>query len=148
MKLHYLPFMKNPFFLICLLVFSFASSFAQDDQEDEKLIKSVFFGGGSYYIDADQVMEIKEFLESVENIESYQISIYSHTDNIGGVEYNQWLSGMRSQSTLEQLLRNDILYEKIHIESQGQKNPLYDNDSWMGRQGNRRVDIILWPIVM
>lgn len=139
--------MKSPFFLIYLIVFSFAS-FAQDDQEDEKLIKSVYFGGGSYYIDADQVMEIKEFLESVENIEYYQISIYSHTDNIGGVEYNQWLSGMRSRSALEQLLRNDILYEKIHIESQGQKNPLYDNDSWTGRQGNRRVDIILWPIVM
>ena len=139
--------MKRPFILI-YIVFISSALFAQNDQEDEKLIKSIFFGGGSYYIDAEQMIEIKEFLESIDNIESYQISIYSHTDNIGGVEYNQWLSGMRSQTTLRQLLRNDILYEKIHIESQGQINPLYDNDSWVGRQGNRRVDIILWPIVM
>lgn len=139
--------MKRPFILIYFIFFS-SALLAQDDLEDEKLIKSVYFGGGSYYIDADQVIEIKEFLESIDNIESYQISIYSHTDNIGGVEYNQWLSGMRSQAALTQLLRNDILYEKIHIESHGQKNPLYDNDSWMGRQGNRRVDIILWPIVL
>ena len=139
--------MKRSFILI-FLIFISSALLTQNDQEDEKLIKSVYFGGGSYYIDADQMIEIKEFLESIDNIESYQISIYSHTDNIGGVEYNQWLSGMRSQSTLTQLLRNDILYEKIHIESQGQLNPLYDNDSWVGRQGNRRVDIILWPIVM
>lgn len=139
--------MKRSFFLI-FLIFISSALLAQNDQEDEKLIKSVYFGGGSYHIDADQMIEIKEFLESIDNIESYQISIYSHTDDIGGVEYNQWLSGMRSQSTLTQLLRNDILYEKIHIESQGQLNPLYDNDSWVGRQGNRRVDIILWPIVM
>jgi len=139
--------MKRPFILI-YIIFVSSALFAQNDQEDEKLIKSIFFGGGSYYIDAEQMIEIKEFLESIDNIESYQISIYSHTDNIGGVEYNQWLSGMRSQTTLTQLLRNDILYEKIHIESQGQINPLYDNDSWVGRQGNRRVDIILWPIVM
>ena len=139
--------MKRPFILL-YLIFVCSALWGQNDQEDEKLIKSIFFGGGSYYIDADQMIEIKEFLESIDNIEYYQISIYSHTDNIGGVEYNQWLSGMRSQSTLTQLLRNDILYEKIHIESQGQINPLYDNDSWLGRQGNRRVDIILWPIVM
>jgi flagellar motor protein MotB len=27
----------------------------------------------------------------------------------------------------------------------GQLNPLFDNNTWEGRQKNRRVDIIVWP---
>ena len=111
-------------------------------------IKSVFFGGGSYYIGPQQVSEIHEFLDGVPNLEDYQISISSHTDNIGGVEYNEWLSKMRSESVLERLLDREIPEERIIIEDNGQKNPFYDNRTWQGKRANRRVDIILIPILM
>ena len=109
-------------------------------------MKSVFFGGGSYYIDGGQIQEIQEFIESVPNIENYQIGISSHTDNVGGIEYNQWLSKMRSFSVIEQLKRLDIPEERIIIKDNGQRNPLYDNNTLRGRLANRRVDIILTPI--
>ena len=55
-------------------------------------VHSVYFGGGSYYIDGNQASELRQFIESVPDLQHFQISISSHTDNIGGVEYNQWLS--------------------------------------------------------
>ncbi len=133
---------------ILLVAFSSLVAFAQEADEQEQIVKSVFFGGGSWYIDAEQVQEIKDFLAEHPNIESYTIAIVSHTDNIGGKEYNQWLSERRSQSVAQQLIMMDIPADIITIESQGQNNPLYDNDTWNGRLGNRRVDIFLLPLVM
>ncbi|MEM6629150.1 MAG: OmpA family protein [Bacteroidota bacterium] len=109
-------------------------------------MKSVFFGGGSYYIDGVQIQEIETFIKSVPDLENYQIGISSHTDNIGGAEYNKWLSQMRSLSVIEQLKELNIPEEQIIIKDNGQRNPLYNNNTLRGRLANRRVDIILTPI--
>ena len=114
--------------------------------QDADLMKSVFFGGGSYYIDDLQRDELKQFLDGFEDLSKYQITIHGHTDNIGGVEYNKWLSQMRSQAVYQILLLNDIPMDQITIEDFGLENPLYDNRSWRGKRMNRRVDIVLWPI--
>lgn len=132
-------------YLLCIFL-GFISINAALSQET--LIKSVYFGGGSYYIDGVQVQDIKEFIQSVPNIEQYQISISSYTDNIGGVEYNQWLSQQRSQSVRRELIRLQIENERILQEDNGQFNNLYDNNTHRGRMANRRVDIILTPLFL
>ncbi len=55
-------------------------------QEDEESLirKSVYFGGGSYFIDAFQITELRQFMESVEDIRNYEVILFSHTDPIGG----------------------------------------------------------------
>lgn len=108
--------------------------------------KSIFFGGGSYYVDDMQSEELFQLLDTIPNIELYQISIYSHTDNIGGQLYNKWLSEMRSQATLQKLIIMDIPLENIAIKAFGEENPYFDNKKWEGKLLNRRVDIIFWPI--
>ena len=95
--------MKRFAILFLIAVFSIPA-FSQG----QEYIRSIYFGGGSAYIDARQALELKEFIESIPNLENYQISISSHTDNIGGKEYNQWLSEMRSESTIQQLVKNNI----------------------------------------
>ncbi|MDH5604931.1 MAG: OmpA family protein [Cyclobacteriaceae bacterium] len=120
----------------------------QESAEKElTLRKSVYFGGGSYIISQDQILEIKEFIESVDNIKNYQITISGHTDNIGGKEFNEWLSHMRSEKVKENILELDVPEELIFIKKFGQDNPLYDNEKHEGRARNRRVDILLSPIV-
>jgi OOP family OmpA-OmpF porin len=135
--------MKKWLFFVSLCLLSYAA-FTQQ----APLIKSVFFGGGSAYIDARQVAEIQEFVQSIEHPENYQISISSHTDNIGGVEYNQWLSEQRSNSVTRQLVNNNISEELIGRIDNGQMNPLYDNRTFRGRLANRRVDIIFTPLFL
>jgi len=70
-------------------------SFAQNDDHPEYLIRSIYFGGGSYSIDSLQLEDLYNFIDSIPDINFYSISIHSHTDNIGGVQYNEWLSKMR-----------------------------------------------------
>lgn len=114
--------------------------------QDSKLMRSIYFGGGSYYIDNVQKQEFINFLDSIPNIQEYTITIHSHTDNIGGAAFNKRLSELRSWSAEQILVPKYAKDEDVEIQDFGQFNPLFDNKTQLGRYKNRRVDIIFWPI--
>jgi outer membrane protein OmpA-like peptidoglycan-associated protein len=130
--------------ILILLLFSVNTTFAQGSNE---IIKSIFFGGGSAYIDAEQAQDLADLVKSIKNLEYYEINIMSHTDNIGSKERNQRLSEMRSKSVIELLRSFDIPQEKIKFKDFGLTAPVFSNDTWEGRINNRRVDIQFKPIV-
>lgn len=114
----------------------------------EEIRKSIFFRGGSYAIDEFQVTELYQWLDSVPNLlEKYTIQLISHTDPIGGKAYNEWLSQMRSEAVQYFLLQKNIPEHKISIKDWGLENPVYSNQNFSGMQMNRRVDVILYPII-
>jgi len=121
-------------------------SLAQQLTADPSMVKSIYFGGGSYYIDDFQAQELKEFIEQFPDIDNYHVTVHSYTDNIGSVEFNQMLSEMRSYKAIQKLLEFDVPRDIIQIKDFGEFNPLYDNRTLEGRMRNRRVDVILWPI--
>lgn len=123
-------------------------SFVCAGQKKDEIRKSIFFGGGSYYIDEFQAEDLYQWLDSVPNLlEKYDIHLISHTDPIGGKEYNEWLSKMRSEAVQQLLLRKEIPEFKISVKDWGLENPVYRNDTNQGRYLNRRVDVILYPIL-
>ena len=131
---------------IILFVLAGFSSVAQ--QQEDEIRKSIFFGGGSYYISDDQITELYHWLDSVPNLlEKYEIHLISHTDPIGGKEYNEWLSRMRSGAVFGLLIQKAIPEHKITIKDWGLENAVYRNDSYEGMIMNRRVDVILYPII-
>jgi len=109
--------------------------------EDKTL--SIYFGGGSYYVDPQQEELLNTFIQETENLEMYQIEVHGHTDNIGSVSFNQYLSEMRSGEVIYYLELLDIDRETIIKYDHGEMDPQYDNDLWQGKLHNRRVDIIL-----
>ena len=113
-----------------------------------EISKSIFFGGGSYYMDDEQAIMLSRWLDSIPNLlEKYEIQLISHTDNIGGRRYNEWLSRMRNQTVHGLLIQKDIPERMIHTRDWGSENPIYNNDSYQGVLMNRRVDVVLHPIV-
>ena len=132
--------------LIILFVSLSFTTLAQ--QQTDEIRMSIYFGGGSYYIDDGQTKQLYHWLDSIPNLlEKYDIHLISHTDPIGGKQYNEWLSEMRSGAVLELLIQKAIPETKITIKDWGLDNAVYRNDTWEGRQMNRRVDVILYPIV-
>ena len=138
------------YFLVVLSFLCVSSVFAQEvpDTEDKEIIKSIYFGGGSWYIDGEQIDKLSEFVKTLENLSMYTITVISHTDNIGGVEYNNWLSAQRSKAVIRELLLMEVGLEQIISDDRGQLNPLYDNRLPQGRQMNRRVDIKFTPVIL
>lgn len=129
--------------MLLLLLLSGSAALAQDE-----IRKSIYFDGGSWYIDGGQSAELSRWLDSIPNLlEKYRIQLISHTDPIGGKEYNEYLSQMRSNAVFQLLVEQHIPREVISIKDWGLENPVYSNDSWGGRMMNRRVDVIVFPIV-
>ncbi len=126
-----------------------ANSFCAYTQSNQgELRKSIYFNGGSYYIDEEQLVMLSDWLDSIPNLlDKYQIQLISHTDPVGGREFNEWLSKMRSLSVFEVLVHKDIPEKFITIKDWGLENPVYQNSSRMGMRMNRRVDVILHPFV-
>ncbi len=117
-------------------------------QEPEEIQRSIYFGGGSWYIDGQQRQSLWEVVNDIPNIEFYEISIMSHTDPIGGREFNEYLSRMRSQSVIDLLRKFGMPQEIIKYKDFAFDEPAYDNNTWEGRARNRRVDILFTPIAL
>lgn len=111
----------------------------------EYKIISIFFAGGRYYISEEHRQRVRDFLSN-EILQNYEIHIHSHTDNRGGVEFNLFLSRMRSEATYEFLKDEGIPLYQLYIEDHGLIDPQFNNQTWEGRSKNRRVDIVLWPL--
>ncbi|MBL7846212.1 MAG: OmpA family protein [Cyclobacteriaceae bacterium] len=130
--------------VLAILVLTGTLAYGQKDE----LRKSIYFDGGSYFIDEAQASDLLHWLDSIPNLlDKYEIQLISHTDPIGGRRYNEWLSQMRSEMVFHLLTQNDIPDKLIHIKDWGLENPVYDNASSLGRVMNRRVDVILRPVM-
>ncbi|MFM9836663.1 MAG: OmpA family protein [Cyclobacteriaceae bacterium] len=132
--------------VILLGLFISISSMAQ--KSTDEIRKSIYFDGGSYYIDEYQAADLSRWLDSIPNLlDKYEIQLISHTDPIGGKRYNEWLSRMRSQAVFDILIQKDIPEKFIHSKDWAFENAVYSNDNYQGMVMNRRVDVILFPIV-
>lgn len=130
--------------MLVILALAVTTAYGQKDE----IRRSIYFDGGSYYIDEFQAEDLARWLDSIPNLlDKYEIQLISHTDPVGGQRYNQWLSRMRSEAVFQLLLQRDIPDKKIHIKDWGLENPVYDNTSFAGRIMNRRVDVIVRPVV-
>lgn len=129
-----------------LLILLLTNAFGVLAQKEE-IRMSIYFGGGSYDIDSLQTGELFHWLDSISNFDKYEIHLISHTDPIGGKQYNEWLSQMRSESVRQLILQKEIPEHKITTKDWGLENPVYRNTSRGGMRMNRRVDVILYPIV-
>lgn len=117
-------------------------------QQKDEIIKSIYFGGGSYAIDELQQKELSDWLDSIPNLlDKYEIELISHTDPVGGKRFNEWLSQMRSETVFNILIDKFIPEKMIHIKDWSFDNPIYSNETFEGMVMNRRVDVIVRPVV-
>ena len=67
--------------------------------------------------------------------------IIGHTDNIGNYHFNENLSLNRAKAVCDYLIEQGVHHDRLKFEGKGSKQPLANNDSEIGRQKNRRVEI-------
>lgn len=117
-------------------------------QQEHEIRMSIYFGGGDYSVDTVQILELHHWLDSIPNLEKYEVHLISHTDPVGGREYNEWLSQMRSEAVKQLILQKQIPEHRISVKDWGLDNAVYTNRTRSGMRMNRRVDVILFPIVL
>lgn len=75
------------------------------------------------------------------------LTIVGHTDNVGTNQYNQTLSEHRAQAVNDYLRNKGVLVQRLEFLGRGETAPRASNATEEGRRLNRRVEIIVEPIV-
>jgi outer membrane protein OmpA-like peptidoglycan-associated protein len=71
-----------------------------------------------------------------------KVLVEGHTDSVGSDEYNQDLSQRRASSVQAALFERGVEASQISTVGKGETTPVASNDSPVGRQQNRRVELV------
>ena len=85
--------------------------------------------------------------EVLKDYDSTIIHVVGPTDSTGSAEYNQNLSERRASSVVSTLTGNGVLPARLRQEGRGEAEPIASNDTKAGRTQNRRVDIVIKPVI-
>ncbi len=103
----------------------------------------ILFDTDSYQLKSDSKDTIDTIIESIKKIyPDRELIIKGHTDNTGSSEYNQKLSQSRAKTVADYILPQ-LNHDKVSYIGLGDKEPIDSNSTSLGRQRNRRVDIII-----
>lgn len=75
------------------------------------------------------------------------VTVIGHTDNVGSDAFNQTLSEKRAQSVLDYFSSKNVNPVRLAAYGRGESQPRADNATEAGRQLNRRVELLIEPVV-
>ncbi|MEI8060545.1 MAG: OmpA family protein, partial [Ferruginibacter sp.] len=113
-------------------------------KNDTVTIAALLFDVGKY----DLKLNVKKILDSIISILGHKgflkIVISGHTDSRGDLQKNQTLSEARATAIQQYItIKLPQFTEKITTLGKGQNFPIANNDTEVGREKNRRVEIVI-----
>lgn len=112
--------------------------------EDKPVVlRNVLFDTNSSVILESSFAELDELVKYLNLKKDKKIDISGHTDNVGSDSANQKLSEARAKSVMDYLIQKGIGATRLTAIGQGEKIPVDSNDTFEGRQKNRRVEFII-----
>jgi len=112
-------------------------------------IQVTFASGLLYDFDSDIVRaeaktNLRELAASLEKYSGSNLLIVGHTDQLGGMAYNQSLSERRATAAATYLITQDVSGSRIATRGMGEAEPVALNETEAGRQANRRVEVAIF----
>lgn len=85
--------------------------------------------------------------DTLNDYPSSAIDVVGHTDSTGSEAYNEELSQRRADNVAGFLTQRGVIRERIATFGEGETRPIASNETIEGRAQNRRVEILITPIV-
>jgi len=106
-----------------------------------QVIRNIYFDFGTARLKETSNTELNKLLKVLQENPRYIIEISGHTDNVGGKDFNLWLSKRRAQAVVDYMIRKGQSEGRFLVEGYGEERPLASNDDEeLGRELNRRVE--------
>ncbi len=99
------------------------------------------FGFDKYQITKEMEPALEQALTILKDSKCQKFTVEGHTDNVGGVPYNQKLSERRAGSVAKWLYEHGFSMTRLNVVGKGKLEPKFDNKTEEGRHLNRRVEI-------
>lgn len=103
-------------------------------------LQNLFFDPNEYTIQNSSYLELNRLVELVTKYD-LQVYITGHTDNEGSEADNLKLSKNRANAVRDYLISKGCNSEKVKAEGYGEKKPISTNNTAIGKQLNRRVEV-------
>lgn len=107
------------------------------------VLKNLYFEFDKHTLMPRSFVELDKLLRILRENPAMQIQINGHTDNIGGTDYNKWLSRKRAQAVWQFLTDSGIAASRLRYQGMGKARPMVSNQTEAGRFQNRRVEFVV-----
>lgn len=124
--------------LIALGHYDTSDLFPWSDVEDT-FKRPILFAYNEATIQPESEHIIDEIVDVLMSKPSIRLEIQGHTDNIGGIEFNQNLSERRAKAVMDALISKGIEERRLRYRGFGYSQPVASNDTEEGRAQNRRT---------
>jgi len=114
------------------------------------LADNMLYKSGSYEINSRASQTLSKIAKIIKDYKDYDVLIEGNTDNVPikktNIRNNWDLSALRASSVV-QALQNDygVDPKRLTAGGRGEYNPVATNDTELGKQRNRRTQIIITP---
>ncbi len=114
------------------------------------LADNMLYKSGSYEINDRAAETLSKIAKIIQDYKDYDVLVEGNTDNVPisrqNIRNNWDLSCLRASSVVQYLQNNyGIDPKRLTAGGRGEYNPLTGNDSELGKQRNRRTQIIITP---
>ncbi|MBQ1737315.1 MAG: OmpA family protein [Muribaculaceae bacterium] len=114
------------------------------------LADNMLYKSGSYEINDRAAETLSKIAKIINDYEDYDVLIEGNTDNVPisreNIRNNWDLSCLRASSVVQALQNNyGVNPKRLTAGGRGEYNPLATNDTAVGKQRNRRTQIIITP---
>ena len=114
------------------------------------LADNMLYKSGSYEINSRAAQTLSKIAKIIKDYKDYDVLVEGNTDNVPikktNIRNNWDLSTLRASSVV-QALQNDygVDPKRLTAGGRGEYNPIATNDTELGKQRNRRTQIIITP---
>ena len=114
------------------------------------LADNMLYKSGSYEINDRAAETLSKIAKIIKDYKDYDVLIEGNTDNVPikreNIRNNWDLSTLRASSVVQALQNNyGVDPKRLTAGGRGEYNPIADNDTEVGKQRNRRTQIIITP---
>jgi outer membrane protein OmpA-like peptidoglycan-associated protein len=114
-------------------------------QPERIVLPCVFFEFDHFDIQERYEQKVLEALAPLRQKTFHHLEVVGHTDNIGNADYNLTLSQKRATTIAQLLVQQHFCTEtQVLALGKGATAPVAENDTLIGRQQNRRVEILIY----
>lgn len=114
-----------------------------DNQLKLNIPSDISFDSGRADIKANLRPVLDQFASGLGSQTNMSVTVIGHTDSVGGDAANNALSINRANSVRDYLVTRGVGSSRITTAGRGEREPVSDNSSEIGRAKNRRVEIFL-----
>jgi outer membrane protein OmpA-like peptidoglycan-associated protein len=102
--------------------------------------RPILFDFNMATLKAESVPTITEVVDQMLANPKLKLEIQGHTDNVGGIDFNQTLSEKRARVVMEEMIKQGVEPKRLRSRGFGLSMPVAPNDTDAGRAKNRRTE--------